>query len=166
MTRLKLFEQIARTAHRILALPGPRVLALPAPVEELHPFETRNIHPDLPKKVRKLFDDSHYAESTFEACKYLDSFVGTHAPGTTKSGKDRMMKAFNETSPLIKLTALATESDQNEQEGYKFLFAGTMIAIRNPRGHDHSIVDDPGLCLDHLGLVSALLRRLNDAGFK
>lgn len=164
VTRLKLFEHIARTAHRLLALPAPVTLALPAPAEELHPFETRNIHPDLPKKVRKLFDDSHYAESTFEACKFLDDFVGKHAPGT-KSGKDRMMKAFSETSPLIKLTALGTESEQNEQEGYKFLFAGTMIGIRNPRGHDHSMIDDPGTCLDHLGLVSALLRRLNQAGF-
>jgi uncharacterized protein (TIGR02391 family) len=164
VTKLKLFEHIARTAHRLLALPAPISLALPAPSEELHPFDTRNIHPDLPAKVRKLFDDGHYAEATFEACKFLDTFVGKHA-STTKSGEARMMAAFSETTPLVKLTGMITDSEVDEQRGYKFLFAGTMVAIRNPRGHDHSMVDDPGTCLDHLGLVSALLRRLNQAGF-
>lgn len=148
-----------------MAPPVPETKALPAPAEQLHPFETRNIHPDLPAKVRKLFDDGHYAESTFEACKFLDSFVGKHAR-TTKTGEARMMEAFTETSPRIQLTAMTTESEADEQRGYKFLFAGTMVAIRNPRGHNHSMVDDPGTCLDHLGLVSALLRRLNQAGFK
>lgn len=164
MTRLTLFEQIARTAHRLLALPAPVSLALPSPAEELHPFDTRNIHPDLPGKVRKLFDDGHYSEATFEACKFLDTFVGKHAP-RTKSGEARMMEAFSETTPLVRLTCMGTNSEVDEQRGYKFLFAGTMVAIRNPRGHDHSMVDDPGTCLDHLGLVSALLRRLNKAGF-
>jgi len=161
---LKLFERIVRSVHR-LALPGSTMLSLPGTSDEPHPFESRNIHSDLPDKVRRLFDDGHFAEATFEACKFLDDFVGKHAPGT-KAGKARMMAAFNETSPLIKLTALASESERNEQEGYKYLFAGTMVGIRNPRGHEHSIVDDPNLCLDHLGLVSALLRRLNQAGFK
>ena len=165
MTRLELFEHVARTAHRVLALPASTILSLPAPVEEYHPFDVRNIHPDLPSKVRELFDDSHYSEATFEACKFLDSFVGSHAP-KTKSGESRMMAAFNETSPLIKLTGLANDSEIDEQRGYKFLFAGTIVAIRNPRGHLHSVVDDPGVCLDHLGLVSALLRRLHEAGFK
>lgn len=165
MTRLKLFEQIARTAHRLLALPAPVRLALPAPAEELHQFDTRNIHPDLPAKVRELFDDGHYSEATFEACKFLDTFVGKHAP-KTKSGEARMLAAFNESSPIVMLTGMSKDSEVNEQRGYKFLFAGTMIAIRNPRGHDHSMVDDPGTCLDHLGLVSALLRRLNQAGLE
>ena len=76
-----------------------------------------------------------------------------------------MMAAFSESSPVIQLTAMSSDSEIDEQRGYKFLFAGTMVAIRNPRGHD-SIIDDPGLCLDHLSLVSFLLRRLNAAGFK
>jgi hypothetical protein len=37
----------------------------------VHPFEERSIHEKLPPKVKKLFDDSHYAESTFEAYKFL-----------------------------------------------------------------------------------------------
>ena len=165
MNRLKLFEKIARTAHVVLALPARTIASLPAPADEAHAFDTRNIHPDLPAKVRALYDDGHYSEATFEACKYLDKFVGKHATGT-KSGESRMMAAFNEAVPMIALTQMLNESDKDEQKGYKFLFAGTMVAIRNPRGHEHSMQDDPYTCLDHLGIVSALLRKLNEAGFK
>lgn len=131
---------------------------------EEHVFDVRNIHPELPDKVKRLFDDGHYAEATFEACKFLDNFVKNHAPNT-KSGQDRMMRAFDEASPMIKLTSLTSESEKDEQRGYKFLFAGMMVAIRNPRGHEDSLIEDPGTCLDHLGMISALLRRLNKAGY-
>jgi uncharacterized protein (TIGR02391 family) len=136
-----------------------------AETPSLHPFDSRNIHPALPAKVRELFDDGYYPEATFEAFKYLDKTVEKHS-GMTETGKDLMMKAFKEESPKIKLTPLITVSDKNEQEGYKFIFAGGVIAIRNPRGHEHSVVDNPDLCLDHLSFVSMLLRRLELAGYK
>lgn len=163
--RYSLLVKIAEGAVRLRALLPTTKIESAALEEPLHPFDTRNFYPDLPKKVRRLFDDGYYPEATLEACKFLDSFVGKHAPNT-KSGEARMMQAFKEEAPLIQLNGLASDSEIDEQRGYKFLFAGTMIAIRNPRGHEHSVEDDPGLCLDHLGLVSALLRRLNDAGFK
>lgn len=131
---------------------------------ESHQFELRDVYPDFPKKVRKLFDDGNYAEATFEACKYLDNFVGKHAP-KTKSGERRMMDAFAESNPTIQLTPLSSDSELDEQRGYRFLFAGTMVAIRNPRGHEDSFIDDPFTCLDHLALISILLRRLNKAGY-
>ena len=132
---------------------------------ESHQFEARDVYPDFPKKVKSLFDDGHYAEATFEACKFLDNFVGKHAP-KTKAGERRMMEALSEVSPLIQLTGLTNPSEIDEQRGYKYLFAGTIVAIRNPRGHQDSITDDPFTCLDHLGLISMLLRRLNKAGYK
>jgi len=131
---------------------------------EPHPFELRDVHPELPHKVRDLFDDGYYAQATFEACKYLDNLVRSHAPNT-KSGESRMMAAFDDKKPLIKLTSLTNESEIDEQRGYRFLFAGTMIAIRNPRGHEETIDDDPFTCLDHLALVSSLIRRLDKAGY-
>jgi len=152
---LSAFEHVARTAHRYSVEP----VVAPA----THPFEQREISPDLPPKVRILFDDGHFAEAAFEALKYLDSLVGKAAPGA-KAGEARMMAAFNEAAPLISLTPLSTDSERDEQRGYKFLFAGAIIGIRNPRGHEYSVVDSPDLCLDHLSIASALLRRLQRAG--
>ncbi len=149
------FETIAR-----------KVIAIPAREAEpsLHPFDSRNVHPQLPPKVKKLFDDGHFAELTYHAFKFLDKRVEKYS-GLSDSGFSLMMDAFNCKSPKIQLTPLGSQSEQDEQEGYRFIFAGGVKAIRNPRAHEFEVVDDPDTCLDHLSFVSLLLRRLEQSGF-
>lgn len=130
----------------------------------LHPFDVRNIHPRLPKKVRKLFDDGYYSEATFEAFKFVDKTVQRHSK-MSESGFKLMMQVFDEAKPLLKLTALANTSEVDEQKGFRFLFSGAIMAIRNPRGHEVDVHDDPDTCLDHLAFASLLLRRLEQSGF-
>jgi uncharacterized protein (TIGR02391 family) len=153
----ELFELVARNAHRFDESSG-------IVESQLHPFDRRNIHPLLPQKVRKLFDDGHYAEATFEAFKYVDKKVQGHAK-LKESGFKLMMAAFDKSKPLIQLTLLKSTSEIDEQEGFRFLFAGGVLAIRNPRGHEVDVRDDPDTCLDHLAFASLLLRRLEQAGF-
>ena len=152
MSRLAAFERIVRRA----------AAAAPALIEEraqLHPFDERNIHPDIAAVARKLFDDAHYPQATFEACKFVDKAV-QNLVGIGKSGHDLMMQALNEAKPLIQLTSMSSVSEVDEQKGYRHMFAGAMSAIRNPRGHEYGMSDPPSLCLDHLSVVSVLLRRL------
>jgi uncharacterized protein (TIGR02391 family) len=161
---LKRFEAIARALAR---LPREKPAALPPPEPPVQdPFDSRNIHPDLPAKVRELFDDGHYPEATEHAFKHLDKTVQKHSRVTTQSGFKLMMDAFDGAKPKVKLNALVTISEKDEQEGYRFIFAGGMQGIRNPRAHEPTIVDDPDICLDHLSFVSLLLRRLEQAGYK
>ena len=115
-----------------------------------HPFDERNIHPEISVVSLKLFDDGHYSQATFEAFKFLDIYV-KNLSGLNDSGHKLMMAAFTEQNPKIKLTPLTTSSDIDEQLGYRFIFAGAMSAIRNPRGHDLNI-DTIDRCLDHLSL--------------
>lgn len=124
-----------------------------------HPFDERNIHSKIHGISKKLFDDGHYAPATFEAYKLVDKEVATLAK-TNESGVKLMMKVFSEQAPLIKLTSMANTSEKDEQEGYKFIFSGSIMAIRNPRGHEYGVQDSPTDCLDHLSLASMLLRRL------
>jgi uncharacterized protein (TIGR02391 family) len=119
----------------------------------------------LPAKVRELFDDGHYPEATSLGFKYLDKKVQKHS-SITETGFKFMMAAFDGAAPKVKLNPLATSSEKDEQQGYRFVFAGGMQGIRNPRAHEVTIVDDPDTCLDHLSLVSLLLRRLEQAGYK
>jgi uncharacterized protein (TIGR02391 family) len=130
-----------------------------------HPFDERNIHPDIPPDVRMLFDNGHYPQATFEALKYLDEEVQRIAQDSD-FGRSLMMRVFGGTPPKLPLNPGMTVSEQSEQEGFKFLFAGTMQGIRNPRGHTTGIIDDPDSCLDHLGLASMLLRKLEEAGLR
>lgn len=126
-----------------------------------HPFDDRNIHPSIAACSRRLFDDGHFSQATFEAFKFIDKEV-ERVSGLEDSGKSLMMAAFKENDPKIRLTPLTTSSEQNEQEGYKFLFAGAIVGIRNPRGHDVGKLDRIEECLDHLCLASMLLRKLQN----
>lgn len=152
------FEQIVRKAGQFNEAPS-RVAG------GTHPFEERNIHASLPSTVRDLFDDGHYSQATFEAYKFVDKEVQRHSK-SQESGYRLMMQAFAAESPLIQLNHLMTQTEKDEQKGYQFVFAGAVLAIRNPRGHEIGLTDSPDRCLDHVGLASLLLRRLNEAGFK
>lgn len=152
------FENIVRKAAQFAEIP-------PQPAEEVHPFDSRDIHPKLPQIVRDLFDDGHYAQATFEAFKFIDE-ESRRLSSDPESGFKLMMKVFPDNSPKIQLTPCITTSDKDEQKGYQFLFAGSVLAIRNPRGHQHSVKDDPDTCMDHLSLASHLLRRLEKSGYK
>ena len=153
---LATFERVTRRAYQVS---DNRMLSS----QQLHAFDARNIFPNLPAKVRRLFDDGHYAESTFEAFKFVDKEVARISKHQD-TGFNLMMQAFNESSPSVRLNKMIEITEINEQKGYKFLFAGSVLAIRNPRGHEHSQLDDVDTCLDHLAFASLLLRRLQQAG--
>ena len=155
---LKSFEHIVRRAH-LFSDEEVRLDAMS------HPFDERNIHSKLPSIVKKLFDDGYFAQATFETFKFIDKQVSKIAK-TRKSGFKLMMDVFSDQSPLIQLTPLGTDSEKDEQKGYQFIFAGSIMAIRNPRGHEHSISDSLEECLDHLSLASMLLRRIEQAGYE
>jgi uncharacterized protein (TIGR02391 family) len=55
-----------------------------------------------------------------------------------------------------------TETDQSEQRGMMNLYAGVMLAFRNPRAH--GLVDDEATnALEIIGLVNFLAKSLNRA---
>lgn len=153
---LSAFEAVVRMASRFTYAEESRS-------DVQHPFEARNIHPLLPEVVRQLFDDGHYSQATFEAYKFVDKEVA-RVSGATESGFKLMMSAFAGATPLVKLTGCTTTSELDEQKGYQFLFAGSMLGIRNPRGHEYSLQESPDECLDNLSLASLLLRKMESAG--
>lgn len=157
-SNLHRFEEIVRRAYRFTES-SARAGA------NGHPFEARNIHSDLPAQVRKLFDDGHYAQATLEAFKFVDEEV-QRISANSDFGTSLMMKVFGGAKPALALNPGMTTSEKNEQEGFKFLFAGAMQGVRNPRSHSTAIADDPDACLDHLSLASMLLRRLDEAGLR
>ena len=159
---LDLFEQIVRRSseRESAGEASPAFNGSP-----MHPFELRDVHAEFPLKVRQLFDDGHGAEATFHAFKYVEKVVQKHA-GSPQSGEKLMMAVLNETNPALKLNALSNQSETDEQRGYKFIFSGAIVAIRNPGGHEITQSDDPDVCLDHLAFASLLLRRLERSGYK
>lgn len=162
------FERAVRASRA----PRPRD-ATELPADQQHPFETRNIHPDLPSRVRKLFDDGYLSESVFAAFKFVELEVKRMGKTSGqageslvrgKTGENLMGAVFGGTPPLLALNAGLTDSDGDEQRGYQNLFKGAVAGIRNPRGHELYVPDTPDEALDYLGLASLLLRKLDVVG--
>lgn len=155
---LETFERIVRSASRFTQ-------ASSTPSSTVHPFDSRNIHSDLPSEIRRLFDNGHYPQATFEAFKFVDEEV-QRLSADSDFGKSLMMRVFGGTPPKLAFNLGSNPTELSEQEGYKFMFAGAMAGIRNPRGHKTGVADDPDTCLDHLTFASMLLRKLEDAGLR
>lgn len=154
VNKLERFEKIVRISHLHCSKNFPSVES------DAHPFDERNIHPDIAYVASKLFDDGHYSQATFEAFKYVDKKV-SKITNRSMSGFKLMMKVFNHDHPEIKLTALSNPSEVDEQKGFAFLFSGSVMAIRNPRGHEVGNIESLDECLDHLSFASFLLRRIS-----
>ena len=117
------------------------------------------LHAEVIKVSEKLFCDGHYSSAIFEAFKTVEIAVKNKS-GLNLSGRDLMAQAFNIPNPLIKIKALATQTDKNEQEGFKFLFMGAMEGIRNPEAHEKDAQPTPYESLEYLALASLLLKKI------
>lgn len=112
---------------------------------------------------RRLFADGHYARSVEEAFKCLNNAVKRKSGLTARDGADLMRATFSSNAPALKITALQSRSEKDEHNGYRDIFAGSMIGIRNPRAHEHELVDGPDMALELLVLANHLMRKLKDA---
>lgn len=116
----------------------------------------------LRSATRKLFLDGHYAEAIEEAYKCVNNTVKRKS-GAARDGQDLMHHVFNEDNPVLRLNDLRTVSERDEQAGYRFIFAGCMAGIRNPRAHQHDLRDDPDPALELLVWANHLMRVVTQA---
>lgn len=121
-----------------------------------------DLHPEVKRAVEGLFSDGHYANAVEDACKVLDLLVRMRSGRTDLSGTDLMHTVFSPKSPILKFNDLSSDSDESEQRGMMYLYAGVMLAFRNPRAHG-LIDDDAEEALDIISLVSFLAKALDGA---
>ena len=118
----------------------------------------------LSKSVRKLFEDGHHAEAVEKAYKFLNNLVKKRANLTpSRDGADLMKKTFSANSPILRLNAGVTKSEQDEQLGYMEIFAGVMTGIRNPRAHEDEWEDQEYRALQLLMLADHLVDRVRNS---
>lgn len=120
------------------------------------------LHSEIERAAGKLFRDGHYANAVEDACKVLDGLVKIRSGKHDLSGTELMQTVFSPKNPILRFNELKTPTDQSEQQGMMFLYAGAMLAFRNPRAHQ-IIEDDPEKALEYIGFLSLLAKSLDDA---
>jgi uncharacterized protein (TIGR02391 family) len=125
-------------------------------------FDHVGMHPAIRAAAEGLYESQHYAQAVFEAGKALVNLVKMKSGRTDLDGCDLMMKVFSPERPVLAFNKMQTETEIGEQRGLMFFFAGTVLALRNPRAHD-AMVDGGEEARDHLLTISRLAHRLEGA---
>lgn len=117
---------------------------------------------ELQKAVKKLYFDGHHARAVEEAYKFIDNLVKKvgKQEGNSLTGAKLMSTVLSGKTPIIKLNAGESVSEQDEQLGYMQIFTGCMIGIRNPRAHECNWEDNDRRALQLLIWANHLVERI------
>lgn len=138
---------------------GPRHV-VPEPValdDPLALYDRLITDGELRDTTRNLFRNGHNSLAVEEAFKCVNNLVKRKS-GETADGQNLMNSTFSLGAPVLKLNALKTQSQRDQQLGYMQILAGCMTGIRNPRAHEHAYLDEPHVALELLGLANHLVR--------
>jgi uncharacterized protein (TIGR02391 family) len=120
--------------------------------------------PGRPEAAGELYAGGHYATAIEAATKALE--VAVREQSGLPAGGNLMGRAFADDGPLdVHHHEGVTGKDEQAGSGFRFLYMGAATALRNPRHHEF-ITDDPVSALEHLALISLLLRLLDTASIR
>ena len=128
------------------------------------------IHPLIQKSSKKLFEDGHFANSAEDAFIELNSRAKAiykklvPSATTVPDGTDLMHKLFGSNPLLCPVCDTSTESGDNYQQGFHFMTAGAMSALRNPKAHSNDVVLTAEEAMRRLMFASMLMYKLDEAG--
>jgi uncharacterized protein (TIGR02391 family) len=123
-------------------------------------FGDLNLHPEIARACAGLFADGHYAEAVENGCKVLDMLVKMRSMKMDPSGTELMQLVFSPRAPVLKYNDQTNDSERSEQQGMMFLFAGAMLALRNPRAHG-LVEDHPENAVEYISFLSMLAKSLD-----
>jgi len=114
---------------------------------------------DIYSVSRDLFVSGFYSQAVEECYKFLDRYIKKKSKSNL-SGTKLMEAVFSPNGPTLKLNALSTTSEIDEQAGYHRLFSGAMIGIRNPCAHEIGWFANEQLALEAIIFAQHLLQKV------
>jgi len=120
------------------------------------------LHPTIRKIARPYIEDGYLGAAIFEAGKAVSARV-RELSRLDGDGTSLMSSAFQGDTPRIVLGDRASKTGGNVQEGYKLIFMGVALAIRDPQAHEPFEDLSADDAFERLGLLSLLLRKLDEA---
>ncbi len=128
------------------------------------------IHPLIQKSSKKLYEDGHFANAAEDAFIEFNSTAKAiykklvPSATTIPDGTDLMHKLFGSNPLLCPVCDTSTESGDNYQQGFHFMTAGAMSALRNPKAHSNDEVLTSEEAMRRLMFASMLMYKLDEAG--
>ena len=125
------------------------------------------LHPIVYKTSYKKFKDRYYADAVEAAIKEINVRIKNlykKYKGKELDGSDLFANAFNgdkEKALLIAGNNLESQSEKDEQEGFRFLFMGLWKGIRNPKAHAN-ISMSKEQAIERLIFASMLMNKLDE----
>lgn len=125
------------------------------------------LHSDIREVSESLYKNGNYRNSVLDAFIMIETMVKNKSKhpmdnrGKELSGVSLMHNVFDSNEPLLTWRPLREQTDKDELEGYKYIFAGAMQGIRNPKAH-RIFEQEPRRALQLL-VLSNLLAELIDS---
>jgi uncharacterized protein (TIGR02391 family) len=152
----------AKTLRTIIELFTEKLNESGTIASSVRTLESLDLHPQIADASVDLFKGGHFANAIEDACKVLDMLVKMKSKRSDPSGTELMQMVFSPKAPLVKFNDQSNDSEKSEQQGMMFLYAGAMLAFRNPRAHG-LLNDDPVVALEIIGFVNFLAKALDRA---
>ena len=158
--RRDLVERVRSLSVQLSQLPG---ISRPTASDGDIPLERIVSDQELLKFVAPLYADGYYVRAVEEACKFLDNLVKRRSQRSDLTGSELMKHVFSLNNPILALNSVKTKSEKSEQLGYMELYSGVMSGVRNPRTHEHELVDTQETALSLLAFVNHLVVKARSA---
>ena len=127
------------------------------------------IHPQIERVSKQLFLDGQFsnaAEDAFiEINERIKKIFHTLEPSKQiPDGRDVMNKVFADgDKAMIEVCDRSTETGNNIHEGTRFMLAGAMAALRNPKAHSNTVIITQEECVRRLMFASMLMYKIDEA---
>ena len=128
----------------------------------LRAIEGLDLHPVIEGAAGELYRDEHYAEAVRNAGMALINLVQNASGRFDLDGTDLMQNVFSVKNPILRFNDGEDDTDKSEQQGMMFLYAGAMLAFRNPRSHKF-VEYDADRAVQTIAFISLLAKLLDVA---
>jgi uncharacterized protein (TIGR02391 family) len=119
------------------------------------------MHPAISVAL-ELVADGRMSEAVCEALQLVEERVRS-LTASADSGLALMESVFGARVPQLDITTTTGQAAEDEREGFRLLFEGVMLGLRNPHGTGQAAFAALDEALECLAIASMLMRRLDRA---
>lgn len=137
------------------------ITCVPSVRKAVHEVAAPVLHPTI-SVAGKLAADGRLSEAVFEALRLVEERVRS-LTASNDSGRTLMESVFGARPPQLDITTTTGQAAEDEREGFRLLFTGAVLALRNLGGTGKTARVAVDETLECLAMTSMLMRRLDRA---